>query len=535
MSDILSKVFEYFKTGNYTKAQKILIELVNNNPENYDLNKMLGMCHMALSRYNAALKSFEFCYSKKNNDIDILTNLSWLFLKVQHYELSLKYSQEAITIDENNPAPNQNIASCYLHLREFEKAKLYAEKAIKLRGGIKNKNFYLIKDLVNLYGDILLALNLSEEFSDYAKTVLSLTYEPDLYARLIRHDINQITDDNLKQVHDIIQNSDGVKNLLERNKLLSSSHFILAEYYSKKNQIESEKNYHIANDYISKMQRQSIFQRQKNTISIIDFFRTNKNLIENTSIDQTKGEGIIFIIGMPRSGTTLTESILSTANNLVAGGERSFFHLQLANYVTKGLDKNEILNAEFLENLGNNYLSQIKILRKDNMFFVDKLPENYLYYKFIKLCLPGAKFIHCFRDPWDNAISLFKQNYSVNVFYSSSFFGIANEYANYECLIQEWKTIDGENCMLDIEYEKIVKNTENFALRIWEFCGLKGSYSPDKRKEHFGYTASMQQVTKDIFTTSIQKQEFVDKKNSFFEDLSSQRDYLKTKFVRSLN
>ena len=65
MRDILSKVFEHFNSGNYVKAQKIILELVDQNPENYDLNKMLGMCHMALKRYNAALKVFEFCYSKK--------------------------------------------------------------------------------------------------------------------------------------------------------------------------------------------------------------------------------------------------------------------------------------------------------------------------------------------------------------------------------------------------------------------------------------------------------------------------------------
>ena len=64
-----------------------------------------------------------------------------MFLKVQHYELSIKYSEEAIKINENNPAPNQNIATCYLHLREFEKAKEYADKTIKMRGGLRIKIF----------------------------------------------------------------------------------------------------------------------------------------------------------------------------------------------------------------------------------------------------------------------------------------------------------------------------------------------------------------------------------------------------------
>ena len=123
---------------------------------------------------------------------------------------------------------------------------------------------------------------------------------------------------------------------------------------------------------------------------------------------------------MPRSGTTLTESILSTASDIQPGGEKVFFSLQL-NQIIRDLPKSaERLDAEFFVSLGDRYLESIKQHRKDKKFFIDKLPENYLFYKFIKLALPGSKFIHCHRDPWDNAISLFKQKLLINL-YASSF------------------------------------------------------------------------------------------------------------------
>ena len=138
------------------------------------------------------------------------------------------------------------------------------------------------------------------------------------------------------------------------------------------------------------------------------------------------------------------------------------------------------------------------------------------------LALPSAKFIHCYRDPWDNAISLFKQNYSTNIFYASSFFGIATEFANYEFLMQQWKNMDGKSAFFDVEYEQLVKDEDSVVKALWEYCSLKGKYSPKERKKHFAYTASMQQITKDIYTSSVEKSDFTAQKNSFLEDLEKQ-------------
>ena len=86
------------------------------------------------------------------------------------------------------------------------------------------------------------------------------------------------------------------------------------------------------------------------------------------------------------------------------------------------------------------------------------MPANFLYYKFIQLALPKAKFIHTFRNSWDNAISLFKANFQDTIIYASSFFGIANEYSNYSALMRFWKRNSANQSFLDIDYEKMVTN-----------------------------------------------------------------------------
>ena len=101
--------------------------------------------------------------------------------------------------------------------------------------------------------------------------------------------------------------------------------------------------------------------------------------------------------------------------------------------------------------------------------------------------------------------------------------------ANYEHLIQFWKSADHNKSILDVEYEKLVKNEMETAKEIWGHCMLEGNYNPEKRKSHFAYTASMQQVTKDIYSSSLQKKDFSRFKDSFMEDLETQREYWKKK------
>ena len=230
---------------------------------------------------------------------------------------------------------------------------------------------------------------------------------------------------------------------------------------------------------------------------------------------------------MPRSGTTLTESILSTAPNLVAGGEKLFFSINLTNICSR-LDEAK-LDSHFFIDLGDRYLENIELQREEKKFFIDKLPENYIFYKFIKIALPGAKFIHLRRDPWDNAISLFKEHYAENIYFASSFFGIALEIANHDFIIDFWKNSKSDNEIFTLNYEDLVSNTEDLASQLWQYCGLEGKYLSEKRKDHFAATASRQQVKQEIFKTSLKKKEFLEFKDKFIADLNDQKKYLDNK------
>ena len=529
MNSVLSKIIELVQNQDFYKAEQELNAIYKANENSYDVNKLLGIALIAQKKYNRALKCFEKCYEIKKDDYEVILNISYLFLKSQFYQQSIEFSKKAIEIDPEKPHAYQNLATCFFFLNRLNDAEENILKSISIRGGLRNTNFYSVVDLRRLYADILLAQQKSQEFCDYVLELLELTFDINLLTKLHRENPELIQKKHLKLVELAIKNSVHYESFIDRNSELSSAYFFLAEYNSKDNPSLSEDYYVKANKYISDMQRESLFVRQKFCFNIYNFFKDFDTTDIENEISPNKGQGLIFILGMPRSGTSLTESVLSTSNKVITGGEKVFFTLQLSEVIKKLLEGDQNLDVDFFISLGDRYLDHIKIHRGENKYFVDKLPENYLFYKFIKLSLPGAKFIHCFRNPWDNAISLFKQNYAVNIFYASSFFGIANELANYEYLIQFWKNTDDTKSILDVEYEKLVQNEMETAKEIWDHCTLEGNYNPEKRKSHFAYTASMQQVTKDIYSSSLQKKDFSRFKDGFMEDLKTQREYWKKK------
>ena len=158
---------------------------------------------------------------------------------------------------------------------------------------------------------------------------------------------------------------------------------------------------------------------------------------------------------MPRSGTSLLENILTT-DNVFPGDERIYFDRIIAPILIN--EKFEKINENFMVELGDGYLNHVKESTQESNFFIDKMPANYKLAGFIKRALPAAKIIYIHRDPWDNATSLYKENYVVRQAFSSKFFSIAMEYAGHEMLMSFWKSFfeKDQNPIFDIRYENLV-------------------------------------------------------------------------------
>ena len=263
---------------------------------------------------------------------------------------------------------------------------------------------------------------------------------------------------------------------------------------------------------------------QKSVLKIIENYEIVKNF--NTK-DSLKGKDNIFILGMPRSGTTLTESIITANTEVFGGGElMSFYDL------TYRLLINEKYDASDYEMVGDQYIERTKFLLSQQNKIADKLPNNYAFIGHIRKFLPEAKIVLVLRNPWDLAVSLYKQRYVTNISFSSSFFNLGVQMANFEAFILYWKKMGmlDENVMI-INYEKLVRNFDDYQKRLYAFCEITSDYEPEKRESFFAKTASINQVQNKIHTESLKKDNFSDLKTEFQEAFFSQREFWKSKNI----
>ena len=218
----------------------------------------------------------------------------------------------------------------------------------------------------------------------------------------------------------------------------------------------------------------------------------------------------IFIIGQPRTGTTLVERIVSAHSQVHSAGELQ----QFGNCIRRmtDYDRLERFSPELFRNalqldpaaLGKQYLSRTTKLRGQSPRFVDKLPYNYLFLPHILAALPNARIIHLVRDPRDACFAVFKQLFADAYPHSYSLEEMARHFARYHHLMALWRErFPGR--FLDVRYEEVVTDLEGNARRILDYLDLpwEDACGEFHRQDSAVTTASAVQVREPAHTRSV--------------------------------
>ncbi|MDX1499807.1 MAG: sulfotransferase [Woeseiaceae bacterium] len=222
----------------------------------------------------------------------------------------------------------------------------------------------------------------------------------------------------------------------------------------------------------------------------------------------------IFILGLPRTGTTLLEQILDGHSEVASAGELNNFATELMRLVHRQLGDRAPANREQLiaetvrmdfRALGEAYIDSTRPLTGRVPHFIDKLPLNYLYAGLIHRALPNAKIIHMRRHPVAACYAVFKQPFRDAYPFSYALEDLAHYYLAYDRLMTHWRECIPGEAMTETWYEDLVVDTESEARRILEFCGL--GWQPGclefHRRKTASTTASATQVRQPVYTTSI--------------------------------
>ena len=510
-NSLLSQIIENINNSKFHESEQLAWGLYNQNKTDFHIIKTLALTLLLQNKYNGSIDFYLKAEKINSNDFDVINNIAHLYLKIEEFEKSYAYAKKAQKLNEDAYQSYITLLELYLRKRDYEKAYSYTVeilKRIKFEQLINNPN------VIYIILDTYFALSKRDEALKFINYANKKIFNPEIFYYHSTFSPETISDEFIKAAKKILK-FDGYKNHVEKGKTVGPILFGLAIYYeNKKDIVRSDEYYLSSNKEIANIQRFQPLLNQKLILKIKEIFSSEEKL----PFEKRLGEGLIFIVGMPRSGTTLIESIVASAPDTMSGGELvSFYDL-----IKASLEKDE--DSILHEDPGTIYENRIKFIRQDNKFFIDKLPGNYQSIGFIKHIFPKSKIIYVRRDPWDNAISLYKQFYVSNIPYASTFFNIAVIYANHEELIRYWAD-DLKIDFLVIEYEDLVKNTSKMAELIFSYCGINHTYNPEKRKNFFARTASKNQVNKDVHTSSIGKKSFETYKEEFQNYLENQRVY----------
>lgn len=178
----------------------------------------------------------------------------------------------------------------------------------------------------------------------------------------------------------------------------------------------------------------------------------------------------VFIVGMPRSGTSLAEQILASLPSVYGGGELPFWTSAAAAYELSEADTNK--RAAMRRELASSYLGLLEGLSSNAQRVTDKMPLNFLFLGLIHSIFPNSRIIYMRRNPVDTCLSIYFQNFGVSHSYANDLVDLTHFYAQHTRLMGHWMSVLPKHAILEVPYEGLIENQELWSRKMLEFIGL---------------------------------------------------------------
>lgn len=450
----------YQNTGDFFNANKSFKNGLQFDPNNLALMNNLAMSYKNLLKYKLAENLYIKIIKENNKYINAYINYGNLKRDLNAFEQAIKLYEKALEISKESPVIYYSLALANQGLGEFDKAIYYSNKALAI-----DPNFTRADHLISQ----------------------SIKYKSDEnHYKSLKNKLENLNSDSFEMVDicfSLAKAEEDLGNIKEASKYLIKGNHI------KKKLI----NYDITSE--------------------LDLFKNIKNKFNNLEISGTQtniGKKIIFILGMPRSGTSLVEQIITTHSNVFSGGELPI----LSNIIKYNFIKDEknfvgdfdkIINDPLLINsFKKEYLDYIKNFNFTENYITDKAPLNFRWIGFIKALFPNVKIIHCLRDPKNNCLSMFKNLFEGGLNFTYDQNDLVTYYNHYTDLINFWKTKYPDS-IFDIKYENLISDSDKEIKKMIQFCDLPWEdecLSFHKNKSPIK-TMSTAQARKPIYKSSL--------------------------------
>lgn len=466
-AELYAELVTAFRAGQWREAQALADRLLPLAPNHAGVYGIAGVVSMELQQMDQAAEYLQRAGTLDPTRADFATLHAKALAAAGRWNAVLTAADRAMALSPGDPETADALGIIYAKARAHDKAIRAFELAIRISPARASLHFNLATSLIALGAG-------SRAESELQKAVeIDSSYWP---AHLSLAHVRQQSpqQNHLAALH--------VQMALKPADVEAKIHLNLAlakEY-------EDLGDYHKAFDHLARgkaaVKSTRPYSSGRDAMMVNNLMRGFQTPASPTAGYPTKEP--IFIVGMPRSGTTLAERIITNHPDVYSAGELQNFALALQ----RASGSNEALFyspekmaavAETLDwrALGRDYVASVRAPDRQERHFVDKLPHNFLYLGFIAKALPNAKIICLRRDPMDTCLSNFRQLFdrSTSTFdYSSDLLDTGRYYLLFRQLMAHWETIF-HGRVLEIHYEDLVDNLEATSRKMLDFCDLPWS------------------------------------------------------------
>ena len=467
-------------------------------PDYAEAHNNRGRALMVLERAREAVVDFERAIAIRPDLAEAHNNLGTALAALGRMDGAVTSYQRALAINPGHGAAWANLGNAWAALRREAEAVACYERALACP----------TRD-PDTYCSVALSLQALGCLSD-ARRAIEAAVElaprrPDFYHVLARIKRFAADDLHIARMEALAQDMGSFSESVQ-----AGVHFALAKAYD--DIAEYERSFRHAST-ANALKRRTIAYDERRTLGFLERLRTTfgADLMERLRGAGAASPVPVFIVGMPRSGTTLIEQILASHPAVFGGGELDDFPAMASQLAGPGRplalpdDAGELSELQLRE-LGTAYLARIRAQAPDAERITDKLPFNFFYAGLIHLALSGARIIHVRRDPVDTCLSCFGTNFAGDRQPFSYELGeLGRYYRAYEAVMAHWRRVLPPGVMLEVTYEDVVDDLEGQAHRLVAHCGL--AWDPACLAFHAARrpvrTASAVQVRQPIYRSSV--------------------------------
>jgi thioredoxin-like negative regulator of GroEL len=478
---------------------------------------LAGLAAKGNARFAPAEKSFRRALQQDARRYDAGIELADLYVRLQRNAEAIRLFDEFVPLLTNSPLYLEMAAQAFARLDLHERAWPLFVAACELQPGVERF----------LAGRAASAVFLGKV--DEARQIYRELLEKRPEHQRFHHQLSQIA--RAKDSNHVEQ----MKSVLAATNLPAPQNIFL--YYALGKELEDLENWGDAFEYFKKggdaassMSEYDI-RKDLDLIDTVratctpDWLRANR---ENSGATEF-GKKPIFIVGLPRTGTTLTERIIGSHSQVHS--IRETFFMQMALRHESGVDTTDSMNAAIIqaaamrpaESIAARYFDAIQYKLGKEPVFIEKLPENYLYLGFIAKGMPDAQIVHLRRHPMDACFAMFKQSYFR---YAYTLDDVGQYYVAYDRLMSHWRHVLADR-LIEVSYETLVNNHERETRILLGRLGLEFEEAclNFDRSEAVSSTASAVQVREKVHTRSVNRWKH------FAEQLKPLYDYLESRGI----